>query len=170
MSREFARQLREGYPIAAMLLALLLLPVSVRAQGESQSDNENAKRTLGAVRTLNTAEVTYASVYKKGYSATLKALGEPPAGTGLSESAAGLVVKDLAAGTWNGYSYHYTPGKPGKMGRIQTYVLTARSLKKQKGLVSYFTDQSGVIRWTRGKRAPTTKDPTIDSLDLDNEK
>ena len=54
---------------------------------------------VGSMRTINTAEITYASTYNSGYSRSLSALGSPAAGSEPSALAAGLIDSVLASGT-----------------------------------------------------------------------
>ncbi len=129
-----------------------------KVEAPSQDDTDSA---VGCMRTINTAEVTYAATYNKGYSPTLAALGEPLNGSNLSPSAAGLIDHSLAGGKRNRYVYKYQAGMRDAKGTIKTYTATARPMKWQKGARSFFTDQSGVIRWTEEDRAPTAKDPAI---------
>src|SRR5271157_604511 len=51
----------------------------------------NQISAVGSLRTLNTAEVTYATTYNTGYSATLGDLGPPAAGANPVATAAGLL-------------------------------------------------------------------------------
>ncbi len=76
------------------------------------SDNltKNEASAVGCLRTLNTAEVTYAKVYAgKGYACKLATLGEPADGSkNYSADAAGFIDKTLASGERNGYKYQLT--------------------------------------------------------------
>lgn len=151
--------LRLGVFFAAVLLA-----GGVAAQEKPSGLSEDEANALGATRTVNTAEVVYAATYKKGFSPDLLSLGEGPAGAAPSVDHAALVAIELAKGKWGNYVFSYEPGAKGKDGKIAAYTLTVRPVRRQKDQVSYFTDQTGVIRWTRENRAATAKDPTIDSL------
>jgi type IV pilus assembly protein PilA len=122
----------------------------------------NEASAVGSMRTINTAEITYADTYKSGYSPSLAALAPPPGSAQPSASAAGLIDDVLARGVKNGYRLTYTPGQPDKDGHIGTYTVTARPLEFGKsGRRSYFTDQSGVIRVTEENRPATVKDPPL---------
>jgi len=149
---------------AFLLLLCALIAVNVAAEEKSTALSEDEANALGATRTVNTAEVVYAATYKKGFSPDLLVLGEGPAGAAPSADHAALVAIELAKGKWGNYLFSYKPGAKGKDGNIATYMLNVRPIRWHKGLVSYFTDQTGVIRWTKGNRAPTAKDPPIDSL------
>ncbi len=147
-----------------ILLVCAWVTLMATAQQKPSALSEDEANALGATRTVNTAEVTYAATYKKGFSPDLFSLGEGPAGAIPSVDHAALVAIELAKGKWGNYLFSYKPGAKGKDGKIAAYTLTVRPVKWQKDQVSYFTDQTGVIRWRKENRAPTVKDATIDSL------
>ena len=147
-----------------VFFAVVLLAGGIASQEKPSALSEDEANALGATRTVNTAEVVYAATYKKGFSPDLLSLGEGPAGAVPSADHAALVAIELAKGKWGNYIFSYKPGARGKDGKIAAYTLTIRPIKWQKDQVSYFTDQTGVIRWTKENRAPTAKDATIDSL------
>jgi type IV pilus assembly protein PilA len=148
---------------AVVFVSALLFAISGLGQEKSSLPDEVAG-AVGSVRTINTAEVTYASTYTTGYSRTLAEMGETATGVKESPSRANLIDNELAQGRKHGYVFTYRPGKKDKDGKISNYTVTARPIKWHKDAVSFFTDQTGVIRWTRENRAPTAKDDTIDSL------
>jgi len=148
---------------ALVLVSALLFATSALGQEKSSLPDE-AERGLGSVRTINTAEVTYASTYNTGFSRTLAELGETATGVKESASRADLIDNELAQGRKKGYAFTYRPGQKDKGGRISTYTLTARPMKWHKDAVSFFSDETGVIRWTRENRTPTAKDAPVDSL------
>jgi len=142
---------------------VLVLSFTICALGQEKSSlSDEAANAVGAVRTINTAEVTYAATYNTGYTRTLAEMGETSAGVKESASRANLIDSQLAAGRKHGYVFTYRPGPKGKDGKTSSYTLTARPIKWQKDAVSFFSDQTGVIRWTRENRAPTAKDDIID--------
>ena len=107
---------------------------------------------VGSVRTLNTALVTYASTYPEiGFPATLDALG----GDGGSASHAGLIDSVLASGVKAGYKFEYSGGGT-------AYNIVARPVSPDvTDKRAFFTDESGVIRFTQGNRIPTAQDPPL---------
>lgn len=120
------------------------------------------RRMVGLIRTLNTAQVTYAKTYDKGFSLNLAVLGPPPAGQKPSAWAADLIAPWLVGGNMgNSYTLTFTPGTPGADGRITSYTITARPAVWRPGLRSFYTDQSAVIRWTDENRAATASDRSI---------
>lgn len=121
----------------------------------------SAPSPLGSVRTINTAEVTYASTYG-GYSANLAALGPPPLGKEPTATAAGFIDEVLASGVKIGYRFTYRPGPRDAKGQIRSYTVCAQPIRRSEDLQpSYFTDETGVIRQTQENRCPTSQDPAV---------
>lgn len=116
---------------------------------------------VGCLRSINTAELYYRNHYPAGFSPTLASLGVPPKGVKPSASAADLLDNSLTSGTRHGYTFAYTGGSKDSSGKIATYSVTARPITWRKGIRSFFTDQSGLIRWTDKSRAPRVTDPAI---------
>lgn len=155
---------RFGYSSGGATLALFLLywsQMSYPPCGERISSNRAS--AVGSMRTINTAETTYASTYNQGYSPDLASLGPsigPP-----SASAAMLIDEVLARGRKSGYTFTYTPGRRDAQGRIAAYTVIARPIRydsdKPTSGTSFITDESGVIRYTEEKRAPTAQDPPV---------
>jgi hypothetical protein len=115
----------------------------------------------GALRTIDTSEVTYSSTYPTGFSATLAQLGPPSnAGAPSTAEAAGLVDHNLASGKRYGYTYTYKPGPGDAKGMTTSYSVTARAIDRRCG-GSFYTDESGVIRHTDEDRDATAKDSPI---------
>lgn len=137
-----------------------LVPVVCWGVADQVADS-NAKGA-SASRTLNTALFVYAKTYSKGFPASLSPLGPPPAESKKpSENGADLVVKELAAGEFNGYVFTYTPKEKNSAGQFTKYTIVARPQKWQEGAWSYFTDQSAAIHWTDQNRVPNEKDPVL---------
>ncbi len=126
-----------------------------------EQDRKNEASAVGTMRTLNTAEVTYASTYlAKGF-APLRALGGD--GGMADENHALLIVDELAAtGRRNGYQFTVSipsgtsPGRP-----IPTYFTTATPAAGHTGR-NFCGDQSGVIRYeTNGRECTLTSPPLM---------
>ncbi len=147
------------------LVALPNLPSTIRA--------ENREAVVGSLRTINTAEVTYASTYDNGYSPSLADLGPPELGDRSPNAegaikwenaqAAGLIDSVLSSGTKIAYRFTYSSG-PKKHGRIDTYTVHADPLSPDETW-HYFTDESGVIREQLGNEANSESMP-LDSSSL----
>jgi len=134
--------------------------------GRQPSNEASATATL---RTLNTAQITFASTYGKGFTDGLNRLGQPPGSRQPDENGADLVDPVLSGAaqggnlsfTKNGYRFTYTPG-PGGFGFIATFTIVAEPLQYGvSGTRSFFTDQSAVIRATSENRQATASDSPI---------
>jgi hypothetical protein len=122
---------------------------------------EDQSTAVGCLRSLNTAEAYYAKEYARGFSPSLAALSPPPQGEKASPSAANLIDASLTGGHKANYVFTYKTGAPDAQGHINSYTLTACPAQWQKGVRSFFTDQTAVLRWTKENRAATLKDPPI---------
>jgi type IV pilus assembly protein PilA len=122
-----------------LIIASIAIPNLLRAR---MSANEAS--AVGAVRTLNTAQISYNSAYPTvGYAATLAALGgtacAPPSSTG-----ACLIDTQLASGTKNGYTFALSGviGTPGA-----TYqVIAAPTAPNQTGTRFFCSFADAVVR------------------------
>src|ERR1051326_7940095 len=85
-----------------LIIAAIAIPNLLRSRIAA-----NEASAVGSIRTLNTAEVTYASTYPNlGFTCTLAALG--PAGSVATSASAGLVDSVLGSGVKSGYSFVLT--------------------------------------------------------------
>lgn len=138
-------------------------------RGDPMASNEAS--VTSAMRTINTAEITFASTYNSGFSDTLRRLGAPATGQPDVNNADLLDPLLAANGPGNtdatafvkaGYKIVYTPG-PGEFGTISTYTVVARPV--QYGVTdttrSFYTDETALIRATNENRAATANDPPI---------
>lgn len=117
----------------------------------AEADEQEALRS---VRTLNTALAMYnAAEPAKGYAASLKDLG--PEGKRYIE-------KTLASGTKSGYTFDYKPESVPPGTAVKHYTLVARPVKVlAPGEKSFFTDETGLIRFTTEDRPAKVTDPPI---------
>jgi hypothetical protein len=137
------------------------LRISAGAVLEDASPQDFA---VGALRTLNTAAVSYSAAYGS-YPKTLADLGP---GKPLSERAAHLIDAEMASGTRRGYLFTYAATETDKDGNVLGYAITADPVENKSGLRFFFTDQSGVIRFSTTRRA-TAASPPI-TLDISQDK
>ena len=141
-----------------LIIAAIAIPNLLRSRIAA-----NQASAVGSLRTINTAEVTYASTYNTGYAAQLSYLGPPATGTNPIATAGGL-LDSVLAGTANdsvksGYAFNYSPAAA-QLGRIDTYTVTASpSTPGTTGSNFYFTDMSGVIRQNTSGMAAATDSP-----------
>jgi len=151
-----------------LIIAAIAIPNLLRSRIAA-----NQASAVGSLRTLNTAEVTYATTYNTGYSATLGDLGPAPTSGGTTTpvaTAAGLVDEVLsgsAAGgattmtsTKSGYQFTYTADPNPSGGKNNVYSFTATPVSVgTTGTNYYYTDQSGVIRQNSTAVAGSTDSP-----------
>lgn len=120
-----------------LIIAAIAIPNLLRSRMAA-----NEASSVGSLRTINTAAVTYSSTYPgTGYPASLKNLGTSGAANSAS---ADLVDSVLASGTKSGYVFVFTSdGKIPSTG----YSIVATPVKPgTTGQRSFFTDETGVIR------------------------
>ena len=154
-----------------LVIAAIAIPNLLRSRIAA-----NQASAVGSLRTLNTAEVTYATTYNTGYSSTLGDLGPPSASAGTTTpvaTAAGLVDEVLSGvsqatgggpgattSSKSGYTFTYTPGGTDTSGKINTYSFIATPISVgTTGTNFYYTDQSGVIRQNSTAQAGSTDSP-----------
>jgi len=137
-----------------LIIAAIAIPNLLRSRIAA-----NQASAVGSLRTINTAEITYASTYNSGYSAALINLQPPGTGTNPSATAAGLIDSVLASGSKSGYTFAYVQG-PLTGGRADTYTLNAApTTPGTTGTNFYFTDESGVIRQNSTTAATASDSP-----------
>ncbi len=142
-----------------LIIAAIAIPNLLRSRIAA-----NEASAVGSVRTINTAEVTYASSYPDCGYTNLSNLG----GSGGTSTAAGLIDAVLASGTKSGYSFAAaaaggsgTCGGTGTATPNVTYTVNAAPITAgQTGQRTFYSDQSGVIRYdTTGAAAGSTSNP-----------
>jgi len=109
---------------------------------------------ISTLRTINVAQITYSDWKKdKGFARKLAELG--PAGER-------LIDEVMASGEKDGYRFRLTPEHKGTNRPVRRYTITARPIKRLiKDQRSFFTDETGVIRFTTVDRAATATDLPI---------
>jgi len=139
-----------------LIIAAIAIPNLLRSRIAA-----NEASAVGSMRTINTAEVTYASSYPDCGFTALGRLG----GSGGNATGAGLVDSVLASGVKSGYSFSATAsGGSGDCtsGAAQPntlYSLTGTAVSTQTGQRSFYSDQSGVIRYATTAGAGSTSNP-----------
>jgi type IV pilus assembly protein PilA len=139
-----------------LIIAAIAIPNLMRSR---MAANESS--AVGSVRTINTAEVSYAAAFPDtGYAANLVSLGGAVGGclpgTGATTAAACYIDPTLAAGAKSGYNFA-AAGAAVSATVNNTYTVT--SMPQGYGTTgnrSFYSDQSGVIRYALvGSAAPT---------------
>jgi hypothetical protein len=152
------------YKPTSALLAVVLCCGIANAQISNGTDASSAEEKVtvlekGCVlnlRALNVAQITYwGGEDAKGFARTLKQLG--PEGEGLLNAA-------TTSGEKDGYRFRLVPDqRAGETNPIKHYVIIAEPVRRiSKRQRSYFTDESGVIRFTEQRREPTSTDPPLE--------
>ena len=137
-----------------LIIAAIAIPNLLRSRIAA-----NQASTVGSLRTLNTAEVTYSSTFNVGFSVDMASLAPPSGTANPTSTAAGLIDSVLALGSKSGYSFTYSPGASDSTGRLNTYSITAVPITSSTGTNFYYTDQSGVIRQNSTTTAAASDSP-----------
>jgi type IV pilus assembly protein PilA len=152
--------------IPIMIVAAIAIPNLLHARVAA-----NEASAVGSLRTINTAVLTYASEYENGFPSSLKAAGREP-GESATCNHAFLLDTALTSGRGYGYIFTYTPQFPDgatapvispkaaakgcTSGGASGYTVTADPIQRgTTGRRSFFTDQTGVIRFS-GNGEPAT--------------
>ncbi len=137
-----------------LIIAAIAIPNLLRSRIAA-----NQASAVGSLRTINTAEITYASTYNAGYSALLADL-QPPASGNPTATAAGLIDSVLANGAKSGYTFLYTSTIVAPSTTRDTYTLNANPTNPgTTGTNYYFTNESGVIRQNSAGAASAADSP-----------
>ncbi len=160
------RTLRRSATTTAVLFLLYFVFAATGIPGTVRSrTSANESSAVGALRTLNTSALTYAETYPKtGFPEKVSALGPPAPGSQASAAAADLMEAKIACADPSclkfGYRFTYTLSAKGPPGTAYTYV--ARPVEfGRTGYRSFFTDESGVIRFASDDRPATAADPPL---------
>jgi type IV pilus assembly protein PilA len=131
-----------------LIIAAIAIPNLLRSK---MAANESS--AVGSMRTINTAEVTYATAYPNfGYSVDIPSLGGAAPCVVASTATACLIDQVLASATAAATAksgYFFTYAVAGAAGGINTaYSLLATPANPgTTGQRYFFTDQTGVIRY-----------------------
>jgi prepilin-type N-terminal cleavage/methylation domain-containing protein len=141
-----------------LIIAAIAIPNLLRAKMAA-----NEASAVGSVRTINTGSITYSSTYGAGYPPALTNIG----GTGTSSTCAGSLFIDnslatavSAATAKSGYYFTYSPSGTAVTvgsctGNPSYTVLATPSVQGQTGQRLFFSDETGVIRFTTNATTPT---------------
>ncbi len=155
------RNSRKGFSLIELLIvvAIILIIAAIAIPNLLRSKMAaNEASAVGSLRTINTACITYSTIYGQ-YPPTLASLGPPGAGGSATATTADQIDSVLASGTKSGYVFTYA-AVAGAGGLNQTYTIVADpSTRGTTGQRGFFTDQSGVIRANPTGTADVTSTP-----------
>jgi len=135
-----------------LIIAAIAIPNLLRSRIAA-----NESSAVGSIRSINTAQVTYASTYPDaGFSPALVNLG-PISGTTPTSAAAGLLDGVLGCTTQpctkSGYKFNVGGGNT-------TYTVNGSpATPGQTGQRYFYSDASGVIRYSNSAAATATDNP-----------
>ena len=127
-----------------LIIAAIAIPNLLRSRIAA-----NEASAVGSIRTLNTAEVTYASTYPNIGFNVLANMG----GAGGSATGAGLIDAVLASAVKSGYVFVIVTGGASGSGPATTYSVQGDPQNSQTGQRHFYSDQSGVIRYNVSAQA-----------------
>ena len=131
--------------IPILIVAAIVIPNLLRARIAA-----NESSAVGAIRTLNSAEASYANTYSKvGRTCNLRDL----AGAGGSPTAAGLIDDSLASGELHGYVFHLD----GCAERVFLVTAVPR-VRNQTGVRTFCSNEDGVVRASIGSAEDCAED------------
>jgi prepilin-type N-terminal cleavage/methylation domain-containing protein len=140
-----------------LVIAAIAIPNLLRSRIAA-----NEASAVGSLRTINTAQVTYAATYPAtGFASTLGALGPGTAGNTTANST-NAVLLDIVLGcpsqpcTKSGYSFQLSAtGVPPSY-----YASTAAPVTvNQTGVRRFYSDATGIIRYNLTTTASSTDSP-----------
>ncbi len=138
-----------------LIIAAIAIPNLMRSRIAA-----NEASAVGSIRTINTAEVTYASAFPDiGFTGTLANLaGSNCTGVVSTTSAASCLIDNvLGGGTKSGYTFVLSgvTGTPGVTYSSKATPVTVGS----SGQRGFYSDQTGVIRYNQSGTASSADKP-----------
>lgn len=139
-----------------LIIAAIAIPNLLRSRIAA-----NESSAVGSIRTINTAQVTYSTTYPQQGFTTLANLGGT--GTAALSTNALLIDQVLAGGTKSGYNFAAAAagGAPPVSPNVLYTATGVPTVVGQTGQRGFFSDQSGVIRFTADGTAPTVSAPAL---------
>ena len=135
-----------------LIIAAIAIPNLLRSRMAA-----NEASAVGSVRTINTAQVTFATNYPADGFTSLANLGGNA--TTASNASALLIDSVLSNGTKSGYIFTSTAA-----GGAPNTSYTTKAVPTNVGTTgqrSFFSDQSGVIRYNLSGASPVNTDPPL---------
>ena len=142
-----------------LIIAAIAIPNLLRSR---MAANESS--AVGSLRTINTAEVTYATTYPTvgfGNLSTLGGAASSCAGATFASSSAACLIDDVLASTAKKSGYTFTATAAGGTPAVTYTSLAVPTVNGQTGQRAFCSDQSGVIRYNAGGTACTNADSAL---------
>jgi type IV pilus assembly protein PilA len=156
-----------------LIIAAIAIPNLLRAKMVA-----NEAAAVGSLRAINIAAVQYASTYENGFPSNFEAFGSEE-GSPRNCNHAGLLDRRLGAGQKNGYIFTYSPrfpnGQPEPVvspkaavrgctsGGASGFSVTADPIRSgSTGGRNFYTDQTGVIRYSNDGEPATAESPPLE--------
>ena len=164
---------------ALALIALILIIAAFAIPNLFRGNiSANEASAVGALRIINVAAATYQSEYENGFPSSLDPLGGDRRAAATCNHA-NLLDRSLAEGRKFGYGFTYTPKYPDgstepvispkaaakgcASGGASGYSITADPLQRgSTGRRSFYTDQTGVIRYANDGESATADSPPLE--------
>lgn len=140
-----------------LIIAAIAIPNLLRSRMAA-----NEASAVGAMRTYNTAMITYSSTYPSiGFPTAFTNLGPPSGSATPTSTSAGLIDNVLGGSTTPSKAgYNFTLSTTVSSGTGTTYSVNAAPVTPGSTGVRYFyTDQSGVIRYNTTAGASSGDSP-----------
>ncbi len=145
---------QKGFSLIELLIvvAIILIIAAIAIPNLLKSRMAaNESSAVGSERTLNTAEVTYAaSCPNVGFAASIVEMNTGAVCAG----GTGIIDNVLSTGTKSGYTFAYTVAATNGINTTYTTIATPLNIGVT-GQRGFFSDQSGVIRYSLSGAAPT---------------
>jgi type IV pilus assembly protein PilA len=167
-----------GYAGIALIALILIIAAFAIPNLFRGNIAQNEASAVGALRIINVAAVTYQSEYENGFPSSLDVLGGDRRAAATCNHA-NLLDRSLAEGRKFGYGFTYTPKYPDgstepvispkaaakgcTSGGASGYSITADPLQRgSTGRRSFYTDQTGVIRYANDGESATADSPPLE--------
>ena len=161
-SKDIRNKKQKGFSLIELLIvvAIILIIAAIAIPNLLRSRMAaNEASAVGSIRTINTSAVTYSTTYPNaGFPATLASLGGATPCTATSTNSC-LLDAVLAGGTKSGYVFALTTdGNTPSVG----YSITGTPVSVgTTGQRMFFSDQSGVIRYSATGAGATAASPAL---------
>ncbi|MGH9773379.1 MAG: prepilin-type N-terminal cleavage/methylation domain-containing protein [Candidatus Acidiferrales bacterium] len=172
------KKTKSGFSLIELLivLSIILIVASIAIPNLLRSKlAANEASAVGSLRTMVTAQATYSSDYSNGFAPNLGALGGPSSST-LATCDHALLIDSLLsnngsgnASSKSGYSFAYAPGPStgasssgcSAQGAVSFQITAIPQVIGATGQRGFFTDESGVIRFTADGSVPVVGSPPV---------